>query len=349
MKHDQSRNLPLWSEKSVNQNSIDYWIENLSKNELVTKILNTDAFLRLENISFLGALDYTCKTKGIEKRERSRAQHSIFVAAIANYVASKRNYSEELTNHVIAAALLHDIGHPPLSHSAEPFIKKSLGYGHHEAGEQIITGEVPLGKELSKALHSSVDINFILNLINGEADANYGGDLFYSSINIDTIDGILRSHKYITGLRPSLNHLSVADASFFDNPNNEHAILDEFWCMKERVYSGLINNELGLLSDKTSEVFFMLLKDNFREEDIYTCENAWKKKYKGLFKEFSNILKKTAIPEWLLESEVTFIDRQYLIKREENSKNRYKCIKQTKLHSFKDTKEPETTSLRLFV
>lgn len=349
MKNTQPLNFLLWPEHTADQKSIDYWADDLLENDMVLSVVRSDAFLRLEHISFLGALDYTCPTKGIEKHERSRAEHSLYVAAIANYVSHRREYPTELKNHLIVAALLHDIGHPPLSHSAEPFIKKEIGYGHHEAGEQIITGKNALGHSLFKTLQSYCDVDFILALINGEVDSAYGGDLFNSAINIDTIDGILRSHRYITGIRPSLTHLAIADASFFDRESNEHFILDEFWSMKERVYSGLINNDLGLLSDKTSEHFFSHSGISFEEADMYTCEKTWKKKHKGLFQELGNILKKTSIPEWLLDEEFSFTKRQYVIDRNKDNENRYKCIKQVKHHSFKEAKAMDFTSNKLLI
>src|SRR5690606_15496075 len=108
----------------------------------------------------------------LSRQLRSRAEHSLNVAALASFVSQHRGYDEDLRRHLVIAGLLHDIGHPPLSHSVEPYLKKRFGYGHHEMGEMLITGRHKAGLSLKKTLIRAVDTGFIGDLIDGKASAD---------------------------------------------------------------------------------------------------------------------------------------------------------------------------------
>ncbi len=338
MKPISSENLTLLPAAIDDPETISYWINNIQNDEVLSLIVKSKAFSRLRDISFLGALDYTYP--GIErigKFSRSRADHSLHVAAIAAYVSSQRKYSAELTKHLIVAALLHDIGHAPLSHSAEPFIKAKIGYGHHEAGEQIIEGKQAVGKELNGILKKHVNVDFITTLLNMKGVKEDGGDLFYSPINIDTIDGIIRSHSYFTGFSSARSKLVVAHASFIsEGVGND--ILDSFWTMKGRVYSGLINDDIGLISDKTSELFFLDVAVPFDESDLYSVEKSWQQKHKKLFLQLNKILKEKVMPKWFSNDTLSFVHRQYFVNPDRNDIGRYGCkkVKKTKRIDLKE-------------
>lgn len=314
------------------QLSIDHWLGFVSE-QPYKQIIESMPFVRLKNISFLGALDYTLSPK-IKKNERNRATHSIHVAALANFIATKRNYSEELTRHLIIAALLHDIGHPPLSHSVEPYAKKTLGMGHHEISNNIINGIAPKSKSLHKLLNKIVDIDFILDLIN-QTSNNEGSDLFNNPINIDTIDGIIRSYAYIYGDKRfdcEESRLKIAQASFLNSPNKEQ-VLDSFWEKKHTVYHHLINSTEGLLADKASELFFQFNNEFIiSENDLYKTEKLWKLQFELLFSTLDKVKSEGKIPSWLENQTIDYKARTYTI---ENSPIRYECTKKQCKHAFK--------------
>ncbi|HGF7369635.1 TPA: HD domain-containing protein, partial [Vibrio cholerae] len=80
--------------------------EKLLSNDLFSSIIDSEEFQRLQQVSFLGAIDYVNP-----ENKATRYQHSIDVAKLALYISEKRGYSSDITNHVVSAALLHDIGH----------------------------------------------------------------------------------------------------------------------------------------------------------------------------------------------------------------------------------------------
>lgn len=314
-----------YSEDDLEKENITYWIKDFRKNAKINSIIETKAFNRLYDISFLGAIDYSDKSE-LSKVDRNRAVHSLYVAGIANFIASERKYDEELKRHIVAAALLHDIGHMPLSHSAEPYIKSKFGYGHHEIGNRLISGKIWKSSELSNTLSKNFDVVFIKQLLNNETN-NDGIDIFSSKINADTIDGIVRCVEY-KGINKtnSLNRISIA-RSFFIKDSGYSTIkrldtLDSFWKTKHFVYQNYINTKHGVISDKLSQIFFMEMED-ISVRDLLLKESTWKGKYKTLFKWLSG-LKYGSIPACLKDHEIEYTIRKYeVIKSEKSLDKRY--------------------------
>ncbi|MFT4928971.1 MAG: putative nucleotidyltransferase with HDIG domain, partial [Phenylobacterium sp.] len=199
----------------------------LLNNELYKQIISTDAFQRLRNISFLGAIDKTHNNR--TKIRSDRFEHSIDVAKLALYICKERQYNKEIEEHVVVAALLHDIGHAPLSHSMESEFEQQYGINHHIASSQIINGMIKKHSSINKIINSKLDIDIVLDLIEQKSNECFS-DIFSSPINVDTIDGIHKSLKY---LKPNsdvfFNKYLIAKASFFEKTdgNRSHA-LDEF-------------------------------------------------------------------------------------------------------------------------
>ncbi|NAT15689.1 hypothetical protein CU663_05735 [Pseudomonas syringae pv. actinidifoliorum] len=175
-----------------------------------------------------------------------------------------------------------------------------------------------------------------------KASQEDGGDLFYSPINIDTIDGITRSHTYFTGFSSAHSTLAIARASFIGAPSKDHRILDDFWMMKERVYSGLINDEIGLVSDKTSEIFFLESSVCLSESDLYKSEKSWQQTHKPLFARLNSILKKKSAPSWFSNAQVSFVHRKYFVLPDRDDSTRYGCKKEKKIKSFDIKIEPDS-------
>ncbi|MEH6671630.1 HD domain-containing protein [Halopseudomonas sp.] len=324
----------LFRNDAENPADLAYWVSGLLRDELVVGVMRSSAFKRLDGISFLGALDYTLPDRCTSS---SRARHSLEVAALASYVATQRNYSSEHKRHLVIAALLHDVGHAPLSHSAEPFIKQHLGYGHHEAGENILRGKHVLGRELNKLLNRHTEKEFVIQLIDQKARPGDGGDLFSNAINIDTIDGIVRSFASMTGkpMNQVASRLAIANDAFTSCSVGARSSLDSFWRMKQDVYSRLINSHIGFLADKTSEQFFTENSASFAESDLYAEEKTWQKSFSGLFERFSAIKKSQKTPDSLFWCSVSYTSRHYKVDQSQPGLARYTCERQRKEYTFK--------------
>lgn len=290
------------------------------------KIISSDAFNRLRDISFLGAIDYSETQYILDKKKRTRYEHSLYVAALAFYISKKRNYKEDKTKNIVAAALLHDIGHLPLSHSAEPSIKQKFGIGHHELGEKIICGEIKSLSNINTVLSKYFDISYIQYLLDTKKkDKDDGSDLFSSKINIDTIDGIIRCLEYKNlNSTNSLNRLRIAESSFINNDNQSIGVLDNFWKTKDFVYKNMINNNYGVIPDKISEFYFF--ENEINEDMLFSCESKWKLKFKDLFSRLRN----NEIKNELIEKKINITTRNYFIMTKEmDILNRYLNTKKT--------------------
>lgn len=193
-------------------------VSNPLLEEFLPAILATESVQRLKRISFLGAIACSGREPADASVPMSRYAHSLGVAELASLVARARGFSRDLHRHVVCAALLHDIGHPPLSHSLEGVIRKRWGQDHHSLGLARIRGETADSGTLNSLLRRFVDIDFIEALVSGQCREE-GGELFSASLNIDTIDGICRTARWAgltrgdDGIAPSVvAHAAHGDA-----------------------------------------------------------------------------------------------------------------------------------------
>lgn len=71
----------------------------------------------------------------------TRLEHSLGTFFVANRMVRALSLDEEEMNEVLAAALLHDLGHPPYSHTLESVIENHIGKNHMEVTRDIIIGK----------------------------------------------------------------------------------------------------------------------------------------------------------------------------------------------------------------
>lgn len=307
------------------------WRQELMADPLFGQVLRSRPFQRLSRISFLGAIDYLPVPSRMPGWERTRARHSLGVAWLADYVCQRRRYSEELRRHVVIAALLHDIGHPPLSHSVEPHFRARFGLGHHELGEMMLHGVFRRSRKLAALLADKLDAGFIRDLVAGRVSGDSGGDLFNTPINIDTIDGIWRSAYVLTGVPDSISRLAVVEAAFLRGDDNRHAILDRFWQMKDQVYRRLINGKPGLFADHCSRRYFEEKNFPLAEDDLTCNEQDWHKRHRSLFDKLHALDMTSQTPAAMLDQSFCHVARCYYIDTERTDNLRYRVAKTSAL------------------
>ncbi|WP_167855892.1 HD domain-containing protein [Natronospirillum operosum] len=327
----------------ADQQCIQYWINDLEQDEVIGAVLKSRPFQRLHQVSFLGALDYVATTNKEKKGPRSRAVHSLHVAALANFVATHRGYDNDLKRHLVIAGLLHDVGHIPLSHSVEPYVQEKFGFGHHELSEAIMRGEVDFSKVLGETLKQSADPGFLLELVNGRATPGVGGDLFSSPINIDTIDGIIRTYGYLSRRSHDLDPFSVATASFLNDDESRYSVLDQFWHTKHFVYENLINNRLGLLADNYSRLYFSEEKVPMDESALLEQESQWRRKYATLFTGLNKIDVDSRPPDSIVDKVIFYKKRVYTVVDSDKSiLGRYRSARTKATVRFSDSQAEST-------
>ena len=241
---------------------------------LLMELVATPAFQRLRQIRFLGAIDYRLipSPNGQPRTIRyTRYQHSLGVMRLASLYCDIKSVPSTKRRLVCAAALLHDIGHPPLSHSMEPVFKKKLGIEHHKATKDIVSGQVSAGKEVSAVLRRhGIDADEVIALISGECTAF---DRFLNGpINFDTIEGILRSCEYFRSTSTMTRPDTVAEAAIRRETPDDRDVVDRFWRYKDWVYKNIINSRMGVLSDLACQLFLRRHLDDIDVDSYFETE-----------------------------------------------------------------------------
>ncbi len=317
-------------------------VKQITNDQFYSKIICTKAFQRLKHISFLGAINYVRPFCLQKKGENSRLTHSLWVAGLAKHISNIRKYDREIEKHIVTAALLHDIGHGPLSHSVEPVFKERWGVGHHQIGQDLIFGKKDISKSLYGILKQNLDVNQVVNLIDGRSSDEFV-DLFSSPINIDTVDGITRSYRCLRRREDyHYNLLEIVEASFVKTTRNREKILDDFWRLKNNIYRIFILSSFGFKADVTCQIY---LKENilsFDRDDLISNELKWKKKHSSLFETLAshNWGQRSDLVEKYKDLKVHkrkySVDQSIKLDDEFSMKKRYNCKK----HSVKFTQFP---------
>jgi hypothetical protein len=251
---------------------------------LIAETVATQAFQRLKQIRFLGGIDYLIVPvpNGARGNIRyTRYQHSIGVAWLAARYAKKLLLDASTRRLLCIAALVHDIGHAPLSHSLEPIFKEAFGLDHHEATGNVLMGQVPLGREIHQLFRQyNLDIDRVLSIIAGHDDEYHG--FFGGPINFDTIEGIFRSQAYARPRLSIANPEIVLDAAINRKTEADRVIVDEFWSYKDLVYRQLINSRRGILADFACQLFMRNNIAALKASDYYNTETGIFRKLPGL-------------------------------------------------------------------
>ncbi|MDQ0469569.1 HD domain-containing protein [Labrys wisconsinensis] len=239
------------SEQSIYNYAAPIDFEEVATEYLFVDLVQTAAFRRLRGIRFLGGIDYLLvpAPNGASSNVRyTRYQHSLGVARLALHYANLTGLSNQNRRLAYVAALLHDIGHAPLSHSLEPIFEAEFGLNHHIATEDIIAGRVKIGQGVYQTLRRfGIDPDQIIAILAGEADPFQG--FFSGPINFDTIEGILRSRRYVMSNTVGPTPIDVVNAAIQRKTEIDRQIVDSFWKCKDDVYNFVIKSRDGALVD----------------------------------------------------------------------------------------------------
>lgn len=158
---------------------------------LLIRLIDTPAFQRLRRLRQLGPASLT-----FHGAEGSRFTHSLGVMAIARraFDGIARHYPQ-LQPHrpvVLAAALLHDLGHGPFSHTSEEIFGN-----HHEHWTSCILKESPPIRELLAGFQRNL-IDRIQQVYCKQYPLPFVWQLVSSQLDCDRIDYLMRD-SYFTG------------------------------------------------------------------------------------------------------------------------------------------------------
>jgi len=161
---------------------------------LIWELINTREFQRLRRIRQLGGSFYT-----FHGAEHSRFSHSLGVYEITRKIISQfeRNRYEDWPREerlvCLCAALLHDLGHGPFSHSVESVFEVQ----HEEWSQRIILEDTEVNRVLSRVSpHFPRDV---ADVISKSYRKPIAVSLISSQMDADRMDYLLRD-AYFTGV-----------------------------------------------------------------------------------------------------------------------------------------------------
>jgi HD superfamily phosphohydrolase len=191
------------------------------RDQLIWELINTSEFQRLRRIRQLGT-SYTT----FHGAEHSRFNHSLGVYEVMRRILDKFTegvvWEEEDRLLCLSAALLHDIGHGPFSHSFE----KVFHTDHEEWTQAILVGDTQINKVLKKVsasfphkvsevISKTYENKLIVSLISSQIDADRMDyllrDAYYTGVNygnfdIERILRVMRPHEDYAVIKHSGMH-----------------------------------------------------------------------------------------------------------------------------------------------
>lgn len=156
-------------------------------------IIDSPEFQRLRGIKQLGMCYLV-----FPGANHTRFEHSLGTMKLAEEYSL--SLSIDNIDEIKAAALLHDIGHGPFSHSFEGLLGKSKNLSHEEIGVKLILGEKPFEYSTLPGIleQQGFDPRGIASLISNRRES-VAGSIISGELDADEMD-YLRRDSYYTGL-----------------------------------------------------------------------------------------------------------------------------------------------------
>lgn len=191
------------------------------KDQVIWDLINTAEFQRLRRIRQLGTTYFT-----FHGAEHTRFNHSLGVYEVMRRIVDKLRekhvWSAEERILCLSAALLHDVGHGPFSHTFE----KVFHTHHEEWTKRILLGDTELNRVLkrisddfprkvSEVIDKTYENKLIISLISSQIDADRMDyllrDAYYTGVNYGNFDmerilRVMRVHEDFAVIKHSGMH-----------------------------------------------------------------------------------------------------------------------------------------------
>ena len=233
---------------------------------MIMELIDTVAFQRLRRIKQLGAASLL-----FHGAESSRFTHSIGVFCIARKIYKRliENKSSFCENKFVlyGAALLHDLGHGPLSHTSEAI----FDHNHEEWSQNLVKNYSPINsilKKYDKDLPRQIAELFaskklfsapLKTLISSEIDCDRLDYLLRDSYNTGTKYGLVDLERIISALTFS------PDGNIGIKPKGVIAI-EHFLVLRNLMYRTIYNHRINEISTWILEKILYIIKNNFHKK-----------------------------------------------------------------------------------
>ena len=179
---------------------------NIKLKDSIAELLESPEVQRLYNIKQLGFAHLV-----FPGAHHTRLEHSLGAYHIASQMSETLNIRDDKRDVVACAALLHDIGHGPFSHTIESILLEKFGVDHVDLTEELVLGEYDIFESNEKEFIQSqsvyqilskndIDKEEVVNIIRGKTlEMPYLGQILNSTIDVDQLDYLIRD-AYYTGV-----------------------------------------------------------------------------------------------------------------------------------------------------
>ncbi len=243
---------------------------------MIMELIDTVAFQRLRRIKQLGAASLL-----FHGAESSRFTHSIGVFYIARKIYKrlleiKSSFCENKFV-LYGAALLHDLGHGPLSHTSEAI----FGHDHEQWSQNLVKNYSPINSILKKYDNELPrQIGEIFE--SKELFSKPLKTLISSEIDCDRLDYLLRD-SYNSGTKYGLVDLERIISALIFSPDGNIAIkpkgviaIEHFLVLRNLMYRTIYNHRINEISTWILEKIIYTIKHN-SEKKIWIDKslNRW--------------------------------------------------------------------------
>ncbi len=229
---------------------------------MIMELIDSIAFQRLRRIRQLGAASLV-----FHGAESSRFTHSIGVFCIARkiytrLIESKSSFCENKFI-LYGAALLHDLGHGPLSHTSETI----FDHNHEQWSQNLVKNYPPINSILKKyddELPEKIGELFASK----QLFASPLKTLISSEIDCDRLDYLLRD-SYNTGTKYGLIDLERIISALTFSPDGNIAVkpkgviaIEHFLVLRNLMYRTIYNHRINEISTWILEKIILTIKNN---------------------------------------------------------------------------------------
>ena len=233
---------------------------------MIMQLIDTLAFQRLRRIKQLGAASLL-----FHGAESSRFTHSIGVFCVARKIYRRLiEINPEFSKNkfiIYGAALLHDLGHGPLSHTSEAI----FSHDHEYWSKNLVQNYSPItsilqsfGRELPNQIGElfetkSLFLKPLKTLISSEIDCDRLDYLLRDSYNTGTKYGLVDLERIISALTFS------PDGNIAIKPKGIIAI-EHFLVLRNLMYKTIYNHRINEISTWILEKIIYTIKNNFNKK-----------------------------------------------------------------------------------
>jgi len=172
---------------------------------VVLELLDTVEVQRLRGIKQLGLANIA-----FPGANHSRFEHALGTSFMGEKVSAALGLSKEEKELLKVAALLHDVGHAPYSHTLEQLMLDVLGLDHMEITGKILAGKITIEDSRKVRMLGLSRVCEVLGkwgisakeaslLLLGRHEKEYLGNLLHSEVDVDQLDYLLRD-SHFTGV-----------------------------------------------------------------------------------------------------------------------------------------------------